>query len=128
MKKCCSPYNLSILCALLGICMLCCPHLTTAQCQGDFSFKSFPVEDQNSLGRIEVTAHDAGATTYTFKVYELSGKLTLVTTKQASSPETITFEALKPATYFVKIEWEGSCYKTLGGYEGIIITEKDQGR
>ena len=128
MKKSCSPYNLSVLCVLLGMCIFCCPHLVTAQCQGEFSIKTFPVEDQNSLGKIEVTAHGATATTYTFKVYELSGKLSLVTTKHASSPKTITFEDLKPATYFVKVEWDGSCYKTLGGYEGIIITEKEQGR
>jgi hypothetical protein len=128
MKLRCSPCNPRVLFVFLGIFLFYNPIFVHAQCHGDFSLQSFPAENGSSPGKIEVVTRNAEPTTYTFKIYELAGTLKLVETRQELSPEKVTFERLKPAIYFVKIEWGESCYKTLGGYEGISITQKDQGR
>lgn len=99
-----------------------------SQCNADFTFKSVPPDNGSDTGKIEVSVQDPAPGTYTFTVYEMSGDITFVQTRQTSNPDKITFESLKPATYFVKVEWGQSCHRTLGGFDGIIITEKDQGR
>jgi len=128
MKRRCSPYNPLVFLVFLGIFIFCASPFAAAQCQGDFSFQSFSSEKQASSGKIEVSLKDAQPGSYTFKVYEMAGKIALVQTRETVSPEKITFENLKPSTYFVKVEWGQTCHKTLGGMDGIIITEKVQGR
>jgi hypothetical protein len=128
MKIRCSPYNPLLCLGIIGICIFCGHHAAKAQCQSDFTFQSFPTEKESSAGKIEVSLKNPQQGSYTFKVYEMSGKITLIQTKETPSPEKITFENLKPSRYFVKVEWGESCYRTLGGMDGIIITEKDPGR
>lgn len=127
MKIRCSPYNPLLFLAVLGI-FIFCDHFATAQCQADITLQPYPAEKGSSSGKIEVSLRGPQQGSYTFKVYEMTGKITLIQSKETLSPEKITFENLKPSRYFVKVEWGESCYRTLGGLEGIIITEKDQGR
>ena len=128
MKIRCSPYNPLLFLGIIGIFLFSFNHLATAQCQADISFKSVPADKASSSGKIELLLKDPQPATYTFKVYEMSGNITLIQTKESISPQKITFENLKPSTYFVKVEWGAGCYKTLGGMEGILVTEKYQGK
>lgn len=128
MKLRCSPYNPILCLVFLGTLIFYNHSVAWAQCEGNFTYQSFTSEKTSATGKIEVTLKDQEPGIYTFKVYKVDGLITLVQTKQASSPDKIIFEQLVPSTYFVKIEWGRSCYKTIGGLEGIIITEKDQGR
>ena len=128
MKIRCSPYNPVLFFVFLGILIFYNPSFATAQCTGDFTYQSFSSEKESPSGKIEIALKNQNPGIYTFKVYKVAGVITLVQTKQAPSPDKIFFEGLAPSTYFVKIEWGESCYKTLGGLEGINITEKDQGR
>jgi hypothetical protein len=128
MKRRCSPYNPAIFLVFLGIFIFYHASISGAQCQGEFHFESVSSGKQAAPGKIEITFKDQTSGQYTLKVYKMDGIITLVQTKQASAPEKITFENLSPATYFVKIEWGQSCSKTLGGMDGITITEKDKGR
>jgi hypothetical protein len=123
----CSPCNSLLFLGILGILLLC-GHQMPAQCQGNFTFQSVSSQKGSASGRIEVSIKDATPGTYTFTVYEMNGAIAVVQTKQASTPERVIFENLKPSTYLIKIEWGESCHKVLGGLEGIMITEKDQGR
>jgi len=112
--------------AVLGIFIFFHSNLAFGQCQGDFSYQVFPSEKNASTGKIEISLKNPGFGLYTFKVYDITQRITLVQSREASSPEQITFENLKPSTYLLKIEWGDSCYTTLGGLEGIIVTEKPQ--
>jgi hypothetical protein len=123
----CSPYNPLLYFGVLGIFIFCSQH-ASAQCKGDFTYQTFSAEKGSASGKIEIEIKNPGSGNYTFKVYEMTGSIAIVETRQAASPEKTIFENLKASTYFVKVEWGESCYKTLGGREGIIITEKDQGR
>jgi hypothetical protein len=128
MKIRCSPYNPLMFLIFLGAFIFNNCNFAHAQCRGDFTIQSVAAEKESTSGKIEVSLKDPDPAIYTFKVYEMAGEITLVQTRDASSPEKIIFEGLRPSTYFVKVEWGESCSKTLGGLEGIIITEKDQGR
>ena len=128
MKIRCSPYNPLLFLGIIGIFIFLDHHTATAQCQSDISFLSVPAEKASSSGKIEVSLKNPQPGTYTFKVYEMAGTINLVQTKETASPDKITFENLNPSLYFVKVEWGESCYRTLGGIDGITITEKDQGR
>ena len=103
-------------------------HSAFAQCNGDFSFQSVSSSTGSSAGTIEVSLNNTDPGLYTFKVYAMGGALSLIQTKQVSNPDKIIFDKLKPANYFIKIEWGESCSKVLGGLDGIIITGKDQER
>lgn len=131
MKFRCSPYNPLMFIVFLGAFIFCHNHMASAQCTGDFSFQSFDSEKhsasgKSASGKIEVSVKNPTAGTYTFKVYSVSGEITLVQTQQAYTPDKVIFERLDAATYYVKVEWGEGCYKTVGGIEGISITEKDQ--
>ncbi len=123
----CSPYNPVLFIVFLGILILSNPSIASAQCKGDFTFQSFSSDKKSSSGKIEIKLKNLPSGIYTFKVYKVAGVITLVQTREASSPDKILIEGLAPSNYFVKIEWGDSCYKTLGGLEGINITEKDPG-
>lgn len=123
----CSPYNSLLLFCVLGI-LIFCSNNATAQCKADFTFQSIPAEKGSASGKIEIDLRSAQPGNYTFKVYRMESNITIIETKEASTPEKISFDNLKPSTYFIKVEWGSSCSKTLGGLEGIIVTEKDQGR
>ncbi len=123
----CSPRNTLLLVGLLGM-LFFCSQPVSAQCKGEFTFQSISSEKGSDSGKIELSIQNPAPGAYTFTIYEMNGVITAVETKQASSPEKITFENLKASTYFVKVEWGQSCRRTLGGLDGIIITEKDQGR
>ena len=126
MKIRCSPYNPLMFLVFLGTFIFNNYNFSHAQCTGDFTIQSVSAEKESASGKIEVSLKDPDPGIYTFKVYEMAGEITLVQTREASSPEKIIFEGLRQSTYFVKVEWGESCYKTLGGLEGIIITEKGQ--
>jgi hypothetical protein len=128
MKLRCSPYNPLIFCVFLGIFIVCDYDFANAQCKGEFTFQSFSSEKNSASGKIEVSLNNPEPGSYTFTVYRIAGAITRIQTKEASSPEKITFEQLEPSTYVIKIEWGGSCNKNIGGLEGIIITEKEQGK
>lgn len=128
MKIRCSPYNPLLCFVFLGMSVFCSQHAASAQCSGDFSFRSVSAEKNSTSGKIEVSVKSPVNGVYTFKVFEMAGTLTLVQTRNATASDKIIFENLKPATYFIKIEWGESCSKTIGGFDGIVITEKDQGR
>ena len=123
----CSPYN-SLLFFSMAVILIFCSQLACAQCKADFTYQSFPSEKGLQSGKIEVLLTNPAPSTYTFKVFEMNGTMKMVDTKKTSSPEKVSFERLKPATYFIRVEWGESCSKALGGFEGITITEKDQGR
>ncbi|MGC1243752.1 MAG: T9SS type A sorting domain-containing protein [Chryseosolibacter sp.] len=128
MKIRCSPYNPLLCFVFLGMSVFFSQHAALAQCSGDFSFHSVSAEKNSNSGQIEVSLKSPANGAYTFKVFEMAGTLTLVQTRKATAPGKVIFENLKPATYFIKIEWGESCSKTIGGFDGIVITEKDQGR
>lgn len=128
MKLRCSPYNPFLVFVVLGTFIFINSNFASGQCKGDFSFQSLSSEKDSPTGKIEVSLKDPAPGLYTFKVYRMEGEITLVQTKEAPSPDKIIFDELIPSTYFVKIEWGDTCYKTIGGLEGILITEKDQGR
>ncbi|MEO5602855.1 MAG: hypothetical protein ABIR06_18185 [Cyclobacteriaceae bacterium] len=126
MKLRCSPYNPVYFVVFLGILVVCLTSFAHAQCQADFTYQSYSSEKKSPSGKIEITLKTSDSPMYTFKVYQVEGAITLVQTKQASLRDKVTIEHLKPSTYFVRIEWGESCYKTIGGLDGIIITAKDQ--
>jgi len=99
---------------------------TSAQCTGEFAFQSFPSDGNSATGKIELSVKNPDSSVYTFKVYSVAGEIKLVQSREGYAPDKIIFEDLVPATYFVKVEWAETCYRTLGGMEGILITEKDQ--
>lgn len=127
MKLRCSPRNSLLFAGMLGM-LFFFSLPVCAQCEGDFTFQSISSEKGSDSGKIEVSVQNPAPGAYTFTVYEMAGVIAVVQTKQASSPDKVTFENLKPSTYLVKVEWGQSCRRTLGGLEGIMITEKDQGR
>jgi len=94
-----------------------------AQCDGDFSFKTISSIGNSQTGKIEVTIRNAENSNYVFKLYRVSGEIKLVQSKESSTPQKVVFDKLEPSDYYVKIEW-GSCQKTIGGIQGIQITEK----
>lgn len=121
----CSPYNSLLFFGVLGI-FIFCGHSVPAQCKGEFSYQLVASDKGSDSGRIEISVTNPTSATYTFKIFEMNGSISMVQRKQASFPEKIIFEKLRPAVYFIKIEWGESCYRTLGGQNGIIITEKAQ--
>ena len=123
----CSPYH-SLLFLSTAVIFIFCSQLASAQCEADFTYQSLPSEKGSPSGKIEVFLTDPAPATYTFKVFEMNGTMKIVERKEASTPEKISFDRLKPATYFIRVEWGASCSKALGGFEGIIITEKEHGR
>ena len=123
----CSPYTALLFFGVLGIFIICTGNVF-AQCKGEFTYQSVPSEKHADSGRIEISVNNPAPGLYTFNVYKMEDKIVLVETRQVSSPDKIVFEGLVPENYYVKIEWGDSCSKILGGLEGIIITEKDQGR
>lgn len=122
----CSPYN-PLLFFSTAVIFLFCSQLASAQCKADFTYQSLPSEKGLPSGKIEVFLTNPVSATYTFKLFEMNGTMKMVQTKETSFPEKISFERLKPATYFIRVEWGESCSTALGGFDGIIITEK-QGR
>lgn len=98
-----------------------------SQCQGEFDYKATP-GDASAEGSIEIAVKNPEPGTYTFKVYSISGKITLVQTQESSSPERIVLKGLAPDTYLVRIEWGNACHKFVGGLEGIQITAKSPQR
>lgn len=125
MKMRCSPYKPLLCAALLGIFILCNQTPARAQCHGDFSYETFSTAEASPSGRIEVSIKDPEPGTYIIKLYKLSGKLSLVETKETVFPDKIIFEGLPASSYFVKIEW-AACSRVIGGLEGISITAKDE--
>jgi len=123
----CRPCNSVTFFLIVGILFLTCP-VAFAQCKGNFSYQSVSSAKDAPSGKIEVTVQQPEYGTYTFKVFEMNGTARLVQTKQVSGPDKISFEGLKPATYFIKVEWGESCYRTLGGLEGITVTQTDPRR
>ena len=127
MTRRCNPFKTLLFIAFLGIFFF--NHQPAkAQCKGEFAFQSFSPTQQERSGRIEVSVSNADAGLYTFKIYRMEGQLTLVESRQDSSPEKIVFERLSPSTYFIKIEWGDNCYKTLGGLDGIVIIGKQEAK
>lgn len=120
-----NPCNALLFFVVLGIFILC-DQNARAQCKGEFSYQFTASDKGSDSGKVEISVNDPTSATYTFKIFEMNGDLTMVQRKQTSSPDKVIFENLKPAVYFVKIEWGDSCYRALGGQDGIIITEKAQ--
>lgn len=120
----CSPYN-SLLFFSTAVIFLFCSQLASAQCKADFAYQSLPSEKGLPSGKIEVFLTDPAPAIYTFKVFQMNGTIKLIETKEISTPEKVSFDRLKPATYFIRVEWGESCSKALGGFEGIIITEEE---
>ena len=125
MKLRCSPYSPAVFVVFLGILIFFHTSVASAQCQADFTFQSFSSAKGSPSGKIEITSKDPVSGVYTFKVYRIDGVISLVQTQKTSSNK-IVIQNLAPSTYLVKIEWGGSCYKTIGGLEGITVTLKDQ--
>jgi hypothetical protein len=123
----CSPYN-SLLFLGTAVLLIFCSQLASAQCKADFTYQALSSEKGLHSGKIEVSVSNPAPGTYNFKVFEMNGTIRMVESKKTSSPDKVTFEGLKPATYFIKVQWGDTCSKTLGGFDGIIVTEKDQGR
>ena len=123
----CSLYN-SLLFFGAAVLFIFCSQLASAQCKADFTYNSLSSEKTSPSGKIEVFVTNPVSGSYNFKVFEMNGTIKMVESKKMLSPEKVTFEHLKPATYFIRVEWGDSCSKTLGGFDGIIVTEKDQGR
>src|SRR5688572_7409707 len=104
MKLRCSPYNSLLLIVVLGAFIFMHPNFASGQCKADLSFQSFSSDKDSPTGKIEVSLKDPAPGRYTFKVYRMAGEITLVQTKEASSPDKMIFDELIPSTYFVKIE------------------------
>lgn len=100
----------------------------SAQCKGEFSVRPLPSEKQSASGQIAISIKDPEPGTYTFTVFRMEGTATQVQKKEVVSPDKVTIEGLTPATYFVKVEWGNTCFRTLGGMDGISITPKEQAR
>jgi hypothetical protein len=127
MKIRCSPCNALLSFGILGIFILC-HAAASAQCSGDFTYQSISSSKEPSSGKIEISVKSPESGTYTFKVYKMDAQLTLVQSREASSPEKITLEGLPPSPYLVKIEWGNGCSRLLGGLDGILITRKEEVR
>ncbi|HEX8039488.1 MAG TPA: hypothetical protein VF490_10055 [Chryseosolibacter sp.] len=98
----------------------------SAQCKGEFSVQPVPSEKQSASGQISISIKDPEPGTYTFTVFRMEGTATQVQKKEVVSPDKVTIEGLTPSTYFVKVEWGNTCYRTLGGMDGISITPKEE--
>lgn len=98
------------------------------QCEGEFKFEVHPSPNNSDSGQIEVKLNGVPSGTYTVKLYSFNGGALLLQTEQLLNSGSLTFVNLKPAAYLVKIEWGESCFKVLGGIDGIIVTEQDQER
>ena len=121
----CSPYIPLIFVGILGILIFCSlPSSAQSQCNGDFTYQAFSSDSEVPSGKIEISLKAPEPGSYVFKVYSINGKITLVQTRHVQSPQKITLERLPSATYLVKIEWGDNCYRTVGGLEGILITDK----
>jgi hypothetical protein len=125
MKLRCSPYNPAVFVVCIGILIFFHTSFASAQCQGEFTYQVFSTDQQSSSGKIEVDLKNSVSGTYTLKVYKIDGVITLVQT-QKTSDKKITIDNLAASTYLIRIEWGGSCYTTIGGLDGIIVTLKDQ--
>lgn len=122
----CSPCNSLLFFSIIGVLSLLEPQIARAQCSGEFSFESFSADATPLSGRIEITKVNSEPGVYTFKVFKVEAKITLVKTGEASSSDKIVIEGLTPGNYLVKIEWGTNCYRTIGGLAGILITQKEQ--
>lgn len=122
----CSPYNSLLFFGVLGILFFLQPQIAIAQCNDEFSYESFSADAALSSGRIEITKVNPEPGVYTFKVFKVEAKITLVKTGEVSSSDKIVIEGLSPGNYLVKIEWGTNCYRTVGGLDGILITRKEQ--
>lgn len=122
----CSPYNLLLFFGFIGILFFVDPGIATAQCNGEFSYQSFSADAEPSSGKIEITKVNPEPGLYTFKVFKVDAKMTLVKSGEVSSSDKIIIEGLSPGNYLVKIEWGTNCYRTVGGLDGILITRKEQ--
>lgn len=111
-----------------GICIFFGHPSASAQCKGEFSVQPVPAEQQSASGQITISIKDPEPGTYTFTVFRMEGTATQVQKKEVVSPDKVTIEGLRPSTYFVKVEWGNTCYRTLGGMDGISITPKEQTR
>lgn len=125
MEVSCSPYN-SVLFFGAAVLFIFCTPSVSAQCKADFTYQTVSSEKDLQSGKIEVFLTSQPPGSYNFKLFQMDGTVKMVQSKEAISPDKVTFEGLKPATYFVRVDWPDSCSKTLGGFEGITITEKDQ--
>lgn len=127
MKKRCSLSHPLLFPALMAIFLVAGYLPAFSQCQGEFDYKAIPGE-ASPEGSIEISVKNPEPGTYTFKVYSISGEITLVQTKEAASPERIILKGLAPDTYLVRIAWADNCYTVIGGLEGIRITVKSPHR
>jgi hypothetical protein len=125
----CSPYIPLIFVGILGMLIFCSlPSSAQSQCNGNFTYQAVSTVRGSSSGKIVISIANPETSAYTFKVYKVAQKITLAQTKEVYSQEEITFDGLEQSTYYIKIEWGDGCYRTIGGLDGIIITEKQEGK
>lgn len=71
---------------------------------------------------IEVVKSGPESATYTLKLYRISGDIELVATKENVYSTNSRFDELPVADYLVLVSWGSGCRETLGGVEGIKIS------
>lgn len=93
-----------------------------AQCQRDFSVKSFPSERGLSTGSIEISCKESIGFT-SIKIFRISGQPELVRQENSQFDKVLILKNLEPSDYVVRLEWM-NCSKDLGGIAGIEVNEK----
>lgn len=109
---------------ILCVLVLRVPSFSQGQCTDKFSHSVISSDQKKNNGKIEISI-EGPHQDFTLKVYCITGEIKLVKTKlMLSSDRLISIEGLEPSDYLIKIEGVSGCIKTIGGIEGIQLTEK----
>ncbi len=94
-------------------------------CNDQFAFEVSHSSPGENNGGIEISFTNQNES-YVLKVYRINHQIELVKTYKIDRLENGKYfiKDLAPATYLVKIEWGGTCTKTIGGIEGIQIFDE----
>lgn len=94
----------------------------SAQCTTDFKVHRIDYTEAQ-FGKIEVAVINGGfLDDYSVKVYQINSDVDLISEiRPRTTNNKFEISQLEPNTYWIRIEWGGSCFQTIGGLEGIKV-------
>lgn len=100
-----------------------------AQCDTDFKVQQVEYSETKQ-GTIELgTSNSQLGGSYTIKVYQINANVDLIVERRLSPiNNTLEINGLSANTYWVRIEWDDNCFKTIGGLDGIMVGPNQEKR
>ena len=101
---------------------------SVAQCELAVTHQSEEASGPSeSDGSIKLTFEEPPVGTIELKIFKVAGQIEMVKQIKVPAQKDINIKELLPGTYFVQIRW-GECEKFLGGFDGIKLDFKTNGK